>query len=1342
MAYSESDTRANLIDPKLEQSQFEEKQYFIKRKFETQNIQEKQTVEFENILVNNISVILGEPASGKTKQLKQFEKENSDDVHFVELVNIETESNLELVQNKKYILLDSIDEALRVKNINSKELQNKLTSYIQKCQKINPEIKFVITCRQFEWKEYFNNELKKLDKEFIIYQILDLEKDDINELLKQNKINQDEFWKYILDNFLDSLLKNILIVQSIIKNYNEYKSKIITYIDIYKDIIKKQLSIKGKDREDILSKDLAKDINISSSLATYMILNRKATILLDNLSILVDELYKIDNKSISFDELNLVLSTALFKKNGNEFDFSHTTIKEFLMAYFINEKELDIKTIKELFSHELRFYEEFEEVIIYLTNLNSDLFDDFVQFDPFIFKRHPLLNEKQQEKLLISMLFKLKNEKSMAWGRWSDFEGTTLVKFDKLKLSTLIQKTIKPSDVNKLVFAYLIALLEYNYSKEMEDLIFTYLENYSNDNLGNKNLIELIQDNFIDEFKFNKRLYSFLQDKKLINSNTDIIYLKDFQTLLFESLYGIKYINRYGSDKKAHLVDTGFEFDKLLELLDSIPARQLEYIVPYLKSIDTLKWLDYIQSKQEEENYDIYCWCIYAVLIHNNSKDSIKRVFEFLITNFCNMYNHEFDEMSLDFQRIADNFWEVYFSSEIKIFCYLDGLLKFLKISLEDIKKAVLKYPIENYVKHYERLKFNEDIDKYLMQNNIFETYIISSNKYWEEQRKINAEKLQKKLLENEEYQQRIQSEAENKKICEESLKSLATKQDFYNVFSCEKIYNEKNQNKLHELLTDEEHAKLLNFIKDDFIKDETYKEIRKRITSNSYSVFPTALYIYLFQNIDSNEVSNLVHSKEDFEKIFFHTFRFHKIEEEYFVILAREYFDYFIESLHELIRLSFTQNENTDLVNLYQFIEIIQKIDKFDKNSLLNIIDYFLDLDKNILKSIKEKHKVEQILKIISLDYQCYDFIDELRIIDKDRAFLYLEYLFKIDFEKTLDKYFIEYQKEPTYIKFCKLKKLYANIKNKLGIKVKDNYDKNKYDKPNINQSKIKLFKDLILALKNSVKNEDLEDKYIFIIVSDYYEFFYEYERPTGVYSPNIYSAMNEYINSIFNYLSATSSHIEVLEKLSKSINTRLGDISKYHLQLAYNNKNKDRNYSNSYYKKIFDKDNLMNDSKFTKLKNKWGELTMFEKIGAIGSVASIVGLVLYFMPTSSASNNISVNNNNQSPIIQENHGNIIYNIDNSKSQITNNNIEISNKIDNFINQATSNIQGKNQEEQKNINTKIFILEEAKKINEKDITLDAKNNECKNQSINAKNLLNHNTDIINQICDEIFQIK
>ncbi len=1313
---------------------------FIQRRF--LDTKENKIIAFKDLLSNNISVILGEPASGKTKQLKQFEKENSDDAYFVELVNIESENNLESIQNKKYILLDSIDEALRVNNINPKQLQNKLTSYLQKCQKMNPEVKFVITCRQFEWREYFYDELKKLDKELIVYQILDLKKDDINELLKRNKINQDEFWKYISDNFLDSLLKNILIVQSIIKNYNEYKTKAITYIDIYMDIIKKQLSIKGKDREDTLSKDLAKDMNISSSLATYMILNRKATISIDNLSLLADELYKIDNKNISFDELNVVLSTSLFKKDSNEFDFSHTSIKEFLMANFINDKKLDSQTIKNLFSYKLRFYEEFEEIIVYLTNLNSELFDDFVEFDPFIFKRHPNLNQKQQEKLLVSILNKLKNEKSMAWGRWKDFENTTLVKFDKLNtISTLIQKNIKSSDIDKVVFTYLMAIIEYDYSKDKEDLIFTYLEDYSNNNSSeNEKLRELIEYDFIDNLDFNKRLFEFSKDKKLLNSNKQKISTLDFETKLFESLYGIKYINRYRSNKKADFIDTGFKFNKLLELLDAIPVRQLEYIVPYLKPSDTLKWLEHLNSKSDRNNYQIISWCVYSVLLHNNSKDIIKKVFDFLGKHHCFFSQMDINKLPFDFQRIADNFWEIYFTSDITKIFRLRDIFYFLRISLDDIKQVSSLYFIENYIQYYAKLGLTQEITDYLMKNISLHAYVTHVKEEIEKQLKEQDEKFQSELEKSEEYKQRVLEESNYENICEESLKSLATKQDFYNVFSCEKIYEEENQNKLHELFTGGKHAKLLNFIEDDFIKDKTYIEIKKRITSNSCSVFPTALYIYLFQNIDSNKASNLIQSKEDFEKIFSHTFVFHKIKEEYFVLLVSEYFDYFIVSILELIKLSLEENENKDLIYLSDFIEVIQNIGKFDKNSLSDIIHYFLDLDKNVFKSIKEKHKIEEILKIISLDERSYDFINELRIIDKDRAFLYLEYLLKIDSKVTLDKYFIEYQEEPTYIKFYKLKKLYLDIKNKLAIKVKDNNDKDKYDKPNINQYKIKLFKDLILALKNSVKNEDLEDKYIFHIISDYYEFFYEYARPNGGYSPDIYDDMYGYINSIFNYLSATSSHIEVLEKLSKSINTRIVDISKYHLQLAYNNKNKDRNYPNSYYKKIFDKDEIVNNSKITKLKNKWGELTMFEKIGAIGSVASIVGLVLYFMPTSSSSNNISINNNNQSPIIQENHENVIYNIDNSKNQTTNNNIQISNKIDNLINVTSKNIKGKNQEEQKNINTKIFILEEAKKINEKDITLDAKNNECKNQAINVRNLLNYNIEIMNQICDEIFQ--
>lgn len=133
-----------------------------------------------------------------------------------------------------------------------------------------------------------------LDKELIVfYQILDLEKADIDKLLYKTKLIKMNL-KYIADNSLDSLLKNILIVQSIIKNYNEYKTKAITYIDIYIDIIKQQLSIKGKIEMIPLSKDLAERYKYIFSLATYMILNRKATIS----SILVKSLFSSSSVSL------------------------------------------------------------------------------------------------------------------------------------------------------------------------------------------------------------------------------------------------------------------------------------------------------------------------------------------------------------------------------------------------------------------------------------------------------------------------------------------------------------------------------------------------------------------------------------------------------------------------------------------------------------------------------------------------------------------------------------------------------------------------------------------------------------------------------------------------------------------------------------------------------------------------------------------------------------------------------------------------------------------------------------------------------------------------------------
>ncbi|MFT7005125.1 MAG: hypothetical protein ACJAWW_002494, partial [Sulfurimonas sp.] len=327
--------------------------------------------EFKNVITHNVSVILGEPASGKTFQLKNYSK-NNPNTHLVELVTIKYEN--EIKNTTEIVLLDSIDEAL-INHKSFKTLNAELINYIKACKKINPKVKFVISCRALEWKEYFAKALENIENDMKIYNIIALDIEDINQLLIAKKIFQEEFWEFIKENQIEAFLKNIMVLFHIVNKFTVYRSSSFSYIDIYKDIIKEHISKKGEDREDIIWDDpIDKYILIASSLATYMILNRVQYLELDNLPILADELYQINSFPVIASDIKKVLSTTLFETKGHRIDFYHKSIKEYLTANFIYKKNLDMIEVKALFSHNLRFYEEFEEIIIYLTNLNSNLF--------------------------------------------------------------------------------------------------------------------------------------------------------------------------------------------------------------------------------------------------------------------------------------------------------------------------------------------------------------------------------------------------------------------------------------------------------------------------------------------------------------------------------------------------------------------------------------------------------------------------------------------------------------------------------------------------------------------------------------------------------------------------------------------------------------------------------------------------------------------------------------------------------------------------------------------------------------------------------------------------------
>ncbi|MBU1855122.1 MAG: hypothetical protein KKF89_05355, partial [Nanoarchaeota archaeon] len=922
-------------------------------------------------------------------------------------------------ENIEIILLDSIDEAL-ANYPSPKILQDKLVRFIKSIQAKNENTIFVISCRSIEWNEYFENVLKEIDDELRVYNILDISEDDINKILNEKEIDTIDFWSFVADNYLEFLLKNILVISKIIDNYKIYKTQSVSYADIYMDIVKEHLSVKGRERNELSPNTNLDDlIVIASSLATYMILNRKTSVSIDNLMVLSSELYKIQNKSISSNDLKVILNTTLFKKEGNNFSFFHKSIQEFLMAYFIDYKKLDLGTIKKLFSHDLRFYEEFEEVIIYLTNIQKTLFDKLVDFDPFIFKRHPNLDESKQKKLLLSMLNKLQNDKSMVWGKWSYFDNTTIVNFGKVKdIAKIVQKNVDYKKVDNALLPYLMKLVEYNYSIELENEIFTILENLAYDKNKIKQMIEY---SFIDNYDFNKKLFVFMKKYDLFDKDKDIISLLDFETKLFESLYGIKYENRYG-DQKATLNRTNFEFKELLVLLDYIPHNQLKYIVPYLTLEDANMWFEDLKNKykKNEINYKYVTWVLYALLLNCNSKETIKDIINFLYINYIYSERIDKDEMPFEFKKIADYFWEVYFNLKCEHLFRLEVLLKLLNVSLFDLKEVILTYPIENNIDKYLQFRNkSKDIEEFLLQDENIEKYLLDAEK----QRKMQEKEWNEK---NKDLLQTSQEQEEKTKIFLNSMNQLyhdsifhfSTKQDFYNIFNL--IYQKTQEfseidKKLKEDLEDK-YPLFIDKAKEEFKHDISYLKLKDELNSDSLSNSPTFLFSYLFEILTQEDVYMLVNNKDSFEKLFWHSYRYmNQMREEYFIELAQNYFDVFVKLTIDSIELSLIQSENKNIGDINKLIEVIKKIEKFDKSSLVLIIEYLTGIPKEIFKQLESQKRV-YLIEILSLDEKQFNLIYDLMQFDTENMSDYLEGLLSINVNKALNKFMQNYNQSKFY--------------------------------------------------------------------------------------------------------------------------------------------------------------------------------------------------------------------------------------------------------------------------------------------------------------------------------------
>ena len=1059
-------------------------------------------------------MILGEPGSGKTFQLKHYEELNEDNVKFVELIGI---NDMDDIKNTtKIVLIDSIDEAL-LEVESEKILKRKLSKYIEKCKKINPEVKFIITCRFLEWKEVFESELKKIDASLKILEIKDLSKEDINKIINFKGKAKKEFWKFIEENYLLILLKNILMVESLVLNYEEYREKNLKYTDIYQEIIKNYISIEtdNERKKRVKTIPLEKLIKIASSVACYMSLNRKNSLLGLNLSILADEIYKIKSCEVKAEDLEILFDTGLFVEKNGEFKFFHKSAQEYLTAKFIVEKKLNIGKIKEVFTHKGGFYERYEEIIIYLTNIEPQFFRYFVDFDPFIFRRHPDLNEEEQKQLFIAIIKKLKTDGQELWGNWRNVRGTTLVKFDKVNnLFKYLKETIEINQVNRELFLYLEKVLDENYSEDLEIFLLEVLE-YRNKNEIN----EYLDSSWNENKNYNKKLLEFIKRNELLNINHEGLYLR-----IFKMLY--KYV----------------ELKDLKILIEYISEYRKIEAIEVLDRNDIKEWIEEIIKNYESDSNKLLEFLIHEFLSEykRSEKEILEKILKFVSGEnrfyiFTNCYNGK----KLNFNLIESDFFDYYFKPlEDKEHLFgRNKILALYSIELKDIQKISKKYPISKYKEYYYPFSSEEKIKSFLLEDKGYKVWLSERIKKMKEQEKLDDEKY--KISERIQKKENYKKEQEKEYV--KAINSLSNIEEAYFIFKiCSEKYRGRKEKIKEKLVNNlgKKYSKFLIIVRDSFRADTLHLKLEVRLLDSSFYT-KSCLYDYMFLNLGDFEIETLINNEKEYEKLFWHLFSSSKLNNSYFLEISKKYKKKLLEISLKIFKLSMEKSNKTISKIGWSLIELYKKLNLYNSDNLVKLISNMKEELKGNYKTIVKESK-EDMLKLINLDYKNYQFIKKICKRDTENSNIYLKYLMLIDINQGIED-FIE-------------------------IKCKDSIKK-------------KEFEELVLLIDSLNENhefsffEKLDDDKIEILLKQYFKLCKDYGNQRFNIRSQVEGKVNYLINlKLFSYLGKNLDKEDLLEKLSKSDNEELVKSAKFYLKELKNLKIENGLYSSQYYKELFD--------------------------------------------------------------------------------------------------------------------------------------------------------------------------
>ncbi len=400
-------------------------------------------ISFEKVENEKCLIILGEPGSGKSTIFREESKKlkNKDiNVLFVELKNIDDNESLkeeifdtEIMKSKKtlYLFLDGLDESI----ISYDKVANNLIKQLKKLSLDNIYLR--ISGRTLNFPKFLIDELQKLwNVENKCFELCPLRYKDVESHAKDREINNtNDFFKTIEKHKISSFVNKPITLDPVIELYKSNNLS-ESQFNIYLSLCKRLLNENNKYRTNLATSghpkyegklSIEERLFIAGRIATCLIFSNKTSVIdsnnINNYTkfISIDELINgyenVNDKKLDITKENIreVLGTSMFSLSKEySFGFSHKSYTEFLAAWYINQKNIDIDSLMSLITFPESNGEivpQLYEVASWLAVLNDEVFEKLSESDPEVLISSSVNDFKDKEKLVKKLFGLTENSK-------------------------------------------------------------------------------------------------------------------------------------------------------------------------------------------------------------------------------------------------------------------------------------------------------------------------------------------------------------------------------------------------------------------------------------------------------------------------------------------------------------------------------------------------------------------------------------------------------------------------------------------------------------------------------------------------------------------------------------------------------------------------------------------------------------------------------------------------------------------------------------------------------------------------------------------------------------------